>query len=161
MTDFEASSANGELSAHDLIHLLLKTTHYLQQQFEKGLLAYGMPDELTGPRLRVLMEISSAGSIRMNELAKKLGIKARTVTQFIDALEKEHFIVRNPDPSDRRATILQLTDHAKPHIEKAEEVMVEVSENLLEHLSKEQQNQLRDILLHLGSSELHSIDSTK
>ncbi|MNO38260.1 Multiple antibiotic resistance protein MarR [compost metagenome] len=160
MTYSEASSNHGELSAHDLLHLLLKTTHHLQLQFEKGLLSYGLPEDLTGPRLRVLMEISTAGSLRMNELAKKLGIKARTVTQFIDALEKERYIVRTPDSSDRRATILQLTESAKSLVEKADEIMVEVSGKLLEHITIEQQNQLRNILLDLGSKELHSAEGT-
>ncbi|MOA28097.1 Transcriptional regulator SlyA [compost metagenome] len=96
----------------------------------------------------------------MNELAKKLGIKARTVTQFIDALEKERYIVRTPDSSDRRATILQLTESAKSLVEKADEIMVEVSGKLLEHITIEQQNQLRNILLDLGSKELHSAEGT-
>ena len=152
MTSSDSSSGYGELSGQDLLHQLFKINHLLQRQFEMGLVSYGLPEQLTGPRLRVLLEISAAGKIRMNELAKNLGIKARTVTQFVDALEKDHFIVRTPDAFDRRATILQLTDTAKSLMERAEEVMGEISDKLLERLTLEQRNQLLDILWQLDSN---------
>ncbi|WP_223836608.1 MarR family transcriptional regulator [Paenibacillus oceani] len=41
----------------------------------------------------------------MNELAAELGIKARTVTDFVDALEIDNLLVRVPDPTDHRATL--------------------------------------------------------
>ncbi|MBN7773524.1 MarR family winged helix-turn-helix transcriptional regulator [Clostridium aminobutyricum] len=151
--DILKSSKDDQLSKSDLLQLLFRVNHLLQQRFEVGLLSCGLPEQLTGPRLRVLFEISAAGKIRMNELATKLGIKARTVTQFVDALEKENFIVRIPDPSDRRATILQLTDFARPIIETADKASNSISENLMDALTLEQQNQLADILLQLNSSE--------
>lgn len=81
-----------------------------------------------------------------------MGIKARTVTQFVDALQKDQFIVRTPDTSDRRATILQLTDTAKSLMERAEEVMGEISDKLLERLTSEQRGQLLEILWQLDSN---------
>jgi DNA-binding MarR family transcriptional regulator len=70
----------------------------------------------------------------------------RTVTQFVDALEKDNFILRIPDTSDRRATLLQLTDSAKTLMEKAESVMSSASDKVMSSLSLEQRKLLFDIL---------------
>jgi DNA-binding MarR family transcriptional regulator len=45
----------------------------------------------------------------MRDLADELGLHARNLTSVEDALEAEHLIRRVPHPTDRRATILQLT----------------------------------------------------
>ena len=39
-------------TASDLLQLLFKTNHLIHQQFEQHLVGYGIPDYLTGPRLR-------------------------------------------------------------------------------------------------------------
>lgn len=72
MTSSDSSSGYGELSGQDLLHQLFKINHLLQRQFEMGLVSYGLPEQLTGPRLRVLLEISAAGKIRMNEAWRKI-----------------------------------------------------------------------------------------
>jgi DNA-binding MarR family transcriptional regulator len=106
----------------------------------------GIPAFLTGPRVRVLVAIEEEGRIRMSELATKLGIKARTVTQFVDALEQEALILRTPDPDDRRATFLQLTDEAPPLIAKARAAMSQASDQVLQSLSAEGKSQLQSLL---------------
>jgi DNA-binding MarR family transcriptional regulator len=149
MTNSQSSFKDVQPPANELLHLLFKANHFLHQQFEVELVTQGLPEQLTGQRLRVLLEISAVDTIRMNELAIKLGIKARTVTQFVDALEKDNFILRIPDTSDRRATLLQLTDSAKTLMEKAEAVMSSASDKVMSSLSSEQRKLLFDILLML------------
>jgi len=132
--------------AGDLLQILFKTNHLLHQQFEKHIANYGIPDFLTGPRLRFLIVLEEYPNIRMNDIAKQIGIKARTVTQYVDALEKEKLLIRLPDPEDRRATLLQLTEAAFPLIKKARAGMSEASETLLKPLSDEQRIQFLVVL---------------
>ncbi|QIB68738.1 MarR family transcriptional regulator [Aminipila butyrica] len=146
------------ITSTQILHLLFQVKHALQQKYECSLASAGLPKPVTGPRLRVLMEIAADGDMRMNELAKKLGIKARTVTQFIDALEKDELILRIPDPLDRRAIILQLTERAKPLIQKAKEVNFTIAEQLIEPLSPQQRAQFVDILQTLQSCKKSSGD---
>ncbi|KRE93410.1 MarR family transcriptional regulator [Paenibacillus sp. Soil766] len=136
-------------TAGDIIQLLIRTTHRLHTQFEEQLVLLGIPAYLTGPRVRVLIVIEEEGRIRMSDLATKLGIKARTVTQFVDALEQEALIYRTPDPDDRRATFLQLTDEAPPLIAKARAAMSQASDQILQSLSTEGRSQLQSLLLSL------------
>lgn len=133
----------------DIIHVLMRATHYIQREVESQLSSLQMPYQITGPRLRLLAVVSKAGQIRMNELASKLGIKARTVTDFVDALERENLLVRIPDPTDRRATLIQLTELAQTNISQVLAIQAEIAENLLGNFSKEQRQQFFDLLLLL------------
>jgi DNA-binding MarR family transcriptional regulator len=148
MTD---SNVQAIPSAGEVLQALFRTTHHLHRQFETLLTAAEIPAQLTGPRLRFLIVIAEAGQIRMSELGSRIGIQARTVTQFVDALEQEKLLVRLPDPLDRRATLIQLTDIAAPIILKARTTMSEASEKILTHLSAEDRTMLLGILQNLSS----------
>lgn len=145
----DSSLAATPPTAGDVLQLLIRTTHRLHTQFEEHLSLLGIPTYLTGPRVRVLIAIEESGSIRMSDLASKLGIKARTVTQFVDALEQENLIIRTTDPDDRRATFLQLTEEAPPLIAKARAAMSQASEQILQSLSPDGRSQLQGLLLSL------------
>jgi DNA-binding MarR family transcriptional regulator len=134
-----------------LLETLFKSTHHIHLQFEAYLFAQGIPAYLTGPRMRFLKEVSVAGKIRMSDLAAKLGISARTVTQFVDALEQLNILVRIPDPDDRRAILVQINDTATPLIKKAGEAMNEAAEQLMSSLTSERRSQLLDLLFQLAN----------
>jgi DNA-binding MarR family transcriptional regulator len=66
-------------------------------------------DGLSYPRLRVLETLASNGPRMMRELAEQLGISARNTTAVVDALEGAGLVARRPHPTDRRATLVELT----------------------------------------------------
>lgn len=137
---------SSKASAVEVIYALIKTSHKIQREYEAHISNLDMPFQISGPRLRVLLAVSEVGKIRMSELAAKLGVKARTVTDFVDALEKDKLLVRLPDPLDRRATLLQLTDMAQMQIKKVQLLEEEAAEILLKNLTKEQRNNLIELL---------------
>ncbi|WP_239004683.1 MarR family winged helix-turn-helix transcriptional regulator [Paenibacillus tepidiphilus] len=132
--------------AADTFYLLITTSRILKFEFDKRLASLDLPIPLSGARLRLLMEVWKAEHIRMNELAAVMDLKPRTITDFVNALEEKGLILRTVDPADRRATILSLTDHAKPHIRTIRSISAEISEKLMEKLTVEQRRQLRDML---------------
>ncbi len=89
----------------------------------------------------------------MNELAAKLGIQARTVTDFVDALEKEYLLIRIPDPTDRRAILIELTELAHSHLSEALEKQAVIANQLLQNLTAEQRKVLFELLLLLISDK--------
>lgn len=135
-----------QLASIDIIHILIRSTHYIKSEFQSQLLALNTPYQITGPRLRLLSVVAESGQIRMNELAVKLGIKARTVTDFVDALEQDKLLVRIPDPTDRRATLIQLTELAQSSIEQVLAFQAAIADNLLTNLSIEQRQHFFDLL---------------
>ncbi len=48
--------------------------------------------------------------IRMKDLAKNATLSTSGLTSLVDRLEKRGLVKRNPDPHDRRATRITLTD---------------------------------------------------
>ncbi|WP_169086697.1 MarR family winged helix-turn-helix transcriptional regulator [Paenibacillus sp. PL91] len=129
-------------SAAFVLQTLIKTTHQVQREFERLLSTLGLPSYLTGSRLRVLLDVSQYGSIRMSDLAKNLGVEARVVTQYVDTLEGQNLLVRTADPTDRRATLVKLTDEAFPIIEKARIIMEQAAEKIFEGISIDSRKEL-------------------
>jgi DNA-binding MarR family transcriptional regulator len=66
---------------------------------------------LTSGRFSLLMLLRHEPSRQLSpsEMAKRIQVSRATMTQFIDSLEKDNFIVRVDDPHDRRCMQIQLT----------------------------------------------------
>jgi DNA-binding MarR family transcriptional regulator len=48
--------------------------------------------------------------MRPGVLSEHLHIAPRSTTEVVDALERRDLVRRRPDPADRRATLVELTD---------------------------------------------------
>ena len=64
---------------------------------------------LSTQRLRILGSLRERGPRIMSDLKAELGVTATNITALVDSLEKEGLVVRKPHPTDRRATIVELT----------------------------------------------------
>jgi len=62
------------------------------------------------PRLKLLYALHCEGSQRMGDLADALQVTPRSVTALVDGLEAQGQVRRAPDPSDRRATLIELVE---------------------------------------------------
>ena len=61
--------------------------------------------------LRALRTLSRHGTMRLSELSERLQIAPRSATEVVDALQARDLVLRRPDPADRRATLVEVTDH--------------------------------------------------
>jgi DNA-binding MarR family transcriptional regulator len=68
---------------------------------------------VTFARLRTLALLRSNGAKPMGFLARESGIAARTMTALVDGLEREGLARRIPHPTDRRATLLEITEEGE------------------------------------------------
>jgi DNA-binding MarR family transcriptional regulator len=59
--------------------------------------------------LQVLGVLRCKGAQIMSDLGDELGVTARQVTNLVDALEAEGLVRRTAHPTDRRATIIEIT----------------------------------------------------
>jgi len=69
------------------------------------------PWDLTPSHLRALRSLGHHGVMRLSELSEHLHIAPRSTTEVVDALETRGLIQRRPDPGDRRATLVELTEY--------------------------------------------------
>ncbi|MCC6736310.1 MAG: MarR family transcriptional regulator [Bauldia sp.] len=71
----------------------------------------GDADEgVTLARFNVMILLRDAGPQKMSEIAKAVGIAPRSVTTLVDCLERDGLARRTPHPTDRRATVIELTE---------------------------------------------------
>jgi DNA-binding MarR family transcriptional regulator len=69
------------------------------------------PWDITPSHLRALRVLTRHGVMRLSELSEHLHIAARSATEVVDALETRGLAQRRPDPDDRRATLVEVTEH--------------------------------------------------
>lgn len=69
--------------------------------------------EYSAAQASALATILDHGPMRMGELAERESIRMPTATALVDGLVKTEMIERAPDPDDRRAVLVGLTDHGR------------------------------------------------
>lgn len=69
------------------------------------------PWDITPANLRALRVLNRHGTMRLSELSDHLHIAPRSTTEVVDALESRDLVRRRPDPGDRRATLVEVTEH--------------------------------------------------
>jgi DNA-binding MarR family transcriptional regulator len=75
------------------------------------------PWDITPSHLRALRVLRRHGIMRLSELSDHLHIAPRSTTEVADALESRGLIGRRPDPGDRRATLVEVTEHGTSVLE--------------------------------------------
>ncbi|MGB3389281.1 MAG: MarR family transcriptional regulator [Pseudaminobacter sp.] len=73
---------------------------------------------ITPSEARTLIHAERAGAVRQNVLAERMGVEAMTLSAALDRLETQKLIERLPDPTDRRAKLVHLTDEADGMLER-------------------------------------------
>ncbi|AEB44870.1 MULTISPECIES: MarR family winged helix-turn-helix transcriptional regulator [Micromonospora] len=68
------------------------------------------PWAVTPSQSRALGVLARLGEARPGTLAEHLRIAPRSATEVIDDLQERGFVARRPDPADRRATLVALTE---------------------------------------------------
>lgn len=130
----------------EVVHALVSAAHIIERMVNAELARQGLQNGWSGPRLRLMLAVEKAGRLRMGELTGKLGITARAVTTLVDGLEKEGLLLRKPDPGDRRATLLEVTDEARSQFERIRAVQREVSARIAGALSRAERKRLYELL---------------
>lgn len=69
----------------------------------------GGTDGVTPARLNVMILLHEDGPQKMGDLAKRTRMAPRSMTTLVDCLEREGLARRRPHPTDRRATMIELT----------------------------------------------------
>jgi DNA-binding MarR family transcriptional regulator len=68
------------------------------------------PWDVNPSQLRALRVLRRHGVMRLSELSDRLRIAPRSATEVVDALESRGLARRRPDPGDRRATLVEVTE---------------------------------------------------
>ncbi len=101
----EGFVAAQDVSALEVGHAYFELHHQLHRLVDQTMSSAG----LSLARAKVLMRLSEHGPMNQATLAGLLGFAPRSVTDIVDALERDGMVARTEDKHDRRARIVALT----------------------------------------------------
>lgn len=105
-----------------------------------------MDEGVSLARSKFLLLLECQGPQRSTDIACALGFAPRTVTEAIDGLERDKLVKREPDPKDRRAKIVSITETGRTVISAAQQPQHKMIEAIFNALTEEQKLQLKDII---------------
>lgn len=107
------------------------------------------PWDINPSQFRALRVLNHHGAIRLSDLSGRLHIAPRSATEVVDALESRGLVERRPDPSDRRATLAELTEHGTTVLSGIRAARGTEAERVFDRLSPADRDHLARILRQL------------
>jgi DNA-binding MarR family transcriptional regulator len=93
----------------DAWRALLNAHAHLTRRISADLVAAELPD-LSWYDLLWALYSSPDRALRVNELARQVVLSATAMSRFVDRVEAADYVERRPDPADRRALRVAITD---------------------------------------------------
>jgi DNA-binding MarR family transcriptional regulator len=81
-----------------------------------------------------LLPLYEEDGLRMGELARRARLSKQTMTDLVRRLEADGLVERRPDPADRRASLILLTDRSRAFEPVAASVLAELDRLVTERL---------------------------
>ncbi len=108
------------------------------------------PHGMSRERLLVLIADHPEG-IRQKDLANEEGINASSTSEVVNRLEEDGYVVRTVDETDRRATLLHLTELGEARAAEIRDEKEAMLEELFSPLSMEEKETLAELLDKLNN----------
>ncbi len=107
----------GPSSAMAAVTSVFRVQQVLQQAVDSAL----RPHELTFARYEalVLLRFSRTGALPMSLMGQRLQLHPTSITNIVDRLEAAELVRRQPHPTDKRTTLVEITDAGRRRCEEA------------------------------------------
>jgi len=94
-----------------VISLLRRTNHLMVDEITERLESSGFPD--SPPSFHPIFENLDPEGTRLTVLAARAGLTHQSVGEVVTELERRGYVERIPDPTDKRARLVSLTDRGR------------------------------------------------
>ncbi len=101
---------------------------------------------MTYARMRLLGALHCNGPQIMSSISDELGVTRRNITALVDALEEEGLVRRKPHPTDRRATVIEMTGRGEQTMDRVYDEHRAAVAELFEGLDEEDRADLTRML---------------
>jgi DNA-binding MarR family transcriptional regulator len=139
--------------------VLHEAARLLGKRFDQKARALG----LTRAQCQVLFRLVLNEGLNQARMAELLEIEPISLARLIDRMEQAGWVVRRPDPADRRARLLYLAAKAKPVFERIVEVGLETRAEAMAGFNATERQRLLDLLLRVRGnlSEKSALESPR
>lgn len=148
LTQWQRERPDLDVSPMGIIGRIGRLSKHLERGIQETFSEFG----LNVGEFDVLATLRRSGlpyQLTPTELFNTLMVSSGTMTHRIDRLEQANLVKRNPDPRDRRGTLIQLTNNGFNMIEKAVEAHVANEHRLLIVLEEAERKELAQLLSKL------------
>ena len=123
---------------------VLRVASQLVEGIQQGLAHRGFDD--VRPMHGFAFARLSGAPATASELAMHLGVTKQAAAQLVDYLVERGYLRRDPDPTDRRARLLVLTEHGRACTAAVDQAAADVVQHWREQLPERQFEQLQKAL---------------
>jgi DNA-binding MarR family transcriptional regulator len=106
---------------------------------------------MTASQRLALFELVESGPLRLIDLAPRMGTSAPTASRAVDALAELGLVERDPDPTDRRAITIELTEEGRRSVEERKARVYAAFRPAAAALSPADREQLATLLARLAA----------
>jgi len=135
--------------------LLVQTTRHFQTELYRRLADAGL-EGLRVPHTHVSAYIEADGS-RLSDLARKARMTMPAMLELVDDLERLGYAERKPDPTDRRAKLIVLTDKGWDAMRTGHRIIAELEADYARALGRKRFGEFtasfQELLDHVGAGE--------
>jgi DNA-binding MarR family transcriptional regulator len=132
----------------DAVDAIIYAAHRVRTAADAALREHGL--SLSGLKL---LKALGDGDCSMREISQALHVSPRTITDMIDGLEARGLVARCPHPSDRRVTLLHLTEAGAGELARASTAAERVAAAAVGALDQDEQQVLRSLLERICVAE--------
>ena len=125
--------------------LVTKVKQLSDRVFEKILARQGI-DEFNGPQGRILFVLWQQDGVAIKTLSEKSGLAITSLTTMLERMENNGLIIRKQDETDKRKTLLFLSDKARELRESYEMVSEEMGSIFYQDFNDEEISEFEEKL---------------
>ena len=128
--------------------LIYKTSQIMRNYAEKLLKPY----DLTVEQFHLLKQTSLDNGISQNVICQLVEKKPANITRILDRLEKKKWVKRQPNPSDRRSSLVFLTSEGDRIIDEVSTLFESYSGRFVEGISPGDEDLFRSVLEKINNN---------
>jgi len=122
----------------------------LGRRIVQGVVAAGFPQRPA--HSSVFAHIDVDGGTRLSTLAQRANITPQALGELVDDLERRGYVKRRPDPGDRRAKLIVLTERGNSAVAAAQRTIADLEADLANLFGPDGLASLHEMLERLADS---------
>lgn len=134
--------------SENIATLMAQVSRLMRRAFDEKARAIGV----TRPQWQVLTLLNANEGINQGGLAELLEVEPITLGRMIDRLQDASLVERRPDPADRRAWRLHITDKARELLTQLRPLAEEMIDAALDGVPQVHRDEIADVMRQMRSN---------
>ena len=121
---------------------IMRAARYIEKQLNESLYNFG----LTLAQGKIILKLGKSDVVNQRTLSESLDVEPATIVRTLDRMERDGFIKRKKNPTDRRVHIIHLTDRARELVPSLEEAIHDAFAQVVGMVDKKSQDIMKEKL---------------